>query len=65
MTDECRHERVEVVSSGRISEHEAPMAGAPRTQRALCSLCNRQVQRHEIAGAWTPWQTEHGADADA
>jgi len=65
MTDSCTHERVEVVSSGPISEHEAPIAGAPTTQRALCSLCNRQVQRRDASGVWTRWETEHRADGGA
>jgi hypothetical protein len=60
--DSCTHERVEVVSSGPISEHEAAGAHARLTQRALCSLCKRQVERHESGGVWTAWETVHAVD---
>ncbi len=58
--ESCPHEHVEVVSSGPIGERAAG-TGAPRTQRALCSLCQRQVERHDAGGVWTAWQTVHGA----
>jgi hypothetical protein len=61
VTDSCTHEHVEVVSSGPLREHD--VAGAACTQRALCSLCKRQVERHESRGVWTAWETVHSADA--
>jgi hypothetical protein len=59
VTGSCTHEHVEIVSSGPIGENDE----APRTERALCSLCKRQVERHESGGVWTAWRTMHEEDA--